>query len=67
MMDDLPNGHPGCIVATVCYQERLFDAEVRELNRQAMLPGARCFLADLERSPSAIRRASRSTSWPSPT
>ena len=34
MMADLPNGHPGCMVATVCYQERLFDAEVRELNRQ---------------------------------
>ena len=33
IMADLPNGHPGCIVATVCYQERLFDAEVRELNR----------------------------------
>jgi AcrR family transcriptional regulator len=27
---DLPNGHPGCLVASVCYQERLFDREVRE-------------------------------------
>jgi TetR/AcrR family transcriptional regulator, transcriptional repressor for nem operon len=37
MMADLPNGHPGCMVATIAYQERLFDAEVRELNRQAVL------------------------------
>ena len=37
MLADLPNGHPGCMVASVCYQERLFDAEVRELNRQGVL------------------------------
>ena len=49
LMDDLPNGHPGCIVATVCYQERLFDAEVRELNRQAVLSWRTLFLAHLER------------------
>jgi AcrR family transcriptional regulator len=28
---DLAGGHPGCLVATMCYQERLFDREVREL------------------------------------
>ncbi|MEX0407703.1 TetR/AcrR family transcriptional regulator [Aquibium sp. LZ166] len=33
---DLPNGHPGCIIASVCYQERLFDREVVEINRQAV-------------------------------
>jgi AcrR family transcriptional regulator len=37
MMADLPNGHPGCIVATVCYQEQLFNRDVVELNAQAML------------------------------
>lgn len=37
MMADLPNGHPGCLVATYCYQERLFDREVRELNKQGAL------------------------------
>jgi AcrR family transcriptional regulator len=35
-MADLPNGHPGCIIASICYQERLFDREVIELNRRAM-------------------------------
>ncbi|GAB4231225.1 MAG: hypothetical protein Tsb0032_37480 [Kiloniellaceae bacterium] len=33
MMEDLPAGHPGCIVAIYCYHDRLFDKEVRQLNR----------------------------------
>lgn len=37
MVEDLPAGHPGCLVATYCYQERLFDRQVRELNRKAVL------------------------------
>jgi AcrR family transcriptional regulator len=37
LMADLPGGHPGCLVASVCYQDRLFDKEVRELNRAAVL------------------------------
>ena len=34
IMADLPNGHPGCLIASICYQERLFDREIRELNAQ---------------------------------
>jgi AcrR family transcriptional regulator len=37
LMADLPNGHPGCLVASFCYQDRLFDKEVRELNTAAVL------------------------------
>jgi TetR/AcrR family transcriptional repressor of nem operon len=37
LMADLPNGHPGCLVASYCYQDRLFDKEVRELNAAAVL------------------------------
>jgi TetR/AcrR family transcriptional regulator, transcriptional repressor for nem operon len=37
MMADLPNGHPGCIVATVCYHEQLFNRDVTELNSTAVL------------------------------
>ena len=48
MMADLPNGHPGCIVATYCYNERLFDAQVRTLNRQAVLAWRERFLATFE-------------------
>ncbi|WP_108660197.1 TetR/AcrR family transcriptional regulator [Acuticoccus kandeliae] len=48
MMADLPNGHPGCLVATVCYSERMFDREVRELNRTAVLTWRARFLAMFE-------------------
>jgi TetR/AcrR family transcriptional regulator, transcriptional repressor for nem operon len=30
-MQGLPGGHPGCLVATMSYQDRLFDREVRAL------------------------------------
>lgn len=36
-MADLPNGHPGCLVATSCYYERLFNAEIQAMNREAAL------------------------------
>ena len=32
MMDDMETLHPGCMVATVTYQERLFDAEIKRMN-----------------------------------
>ena len=37
LMADLPNGHPGCLVASYCYQDRLFDKEVRAINASAVL------------------------------
>jgi len=37
MLEDMPEGHPGCIVATAVYQDRLFDRDVQEANRRAML------------------------------
>ncbi|MBJ3774546.1 TetR/AcrR family transcriptional regulator [Acuticoccus mangrovi] len=48
MMRDLPAGHPGCLVATICYSERMFDREVRELNRAAVLGWRARFLAVLD-------------------
>ncbi|TYC49236.1 TetR/AcrR family transcriptional regulator [Rhodobacterales bacterium] len=48
LIDDLPNGHPGCLVATYCYQERLFDREVRELNRKSVLAWRERFRRSLE-------------------
>jgi len=36
LMADLPSGHPGCLVASFCYQDRLFDKEVRDLNEAAV-------------------------------
>lgn len=34
-MSALPGGHPGCLLATICYQERLFDREVIALTEQS--------------------------------
>jgi AcrR family transcriptional regulator len=49
LMADLPTGHPGCMVASVCYQEQLFNAEVRELNRTAVLRWRAFFRARFDR------------------
>lgn len=49
IMADLPAGHPGCLVASYCYQDRLFDKEVRELNKAAVLGWRRRFRARLDR------------------
>jgi hypothetical protein len=48
MMADLPAGHPGCLVAAYCYQDRLFDKEVRNLNTKAVLGWRRRFRERLD-------------------
>jgi AcrR family transcriptional regulator len=35
-MADLPNGHPGCLVASVVYQERLFDRPLLQLTAESV-------------------------------
>lgn len=45
LFDDLPNGHPGCLVAVAAYQDRLFDADVRDINRRAVLGWRKRFSA----------------------
>jgi TetR/AcrR family transcriptional repressor of nem operon len=34
---NLPENYPGCLVASICYQEQLFNREVRDLTRDGML------------------------------
>lgn len=48
LLEDLPGGHPGCLIATAAYQDRLFDDGVRALNRQATLAWRARFLGHLE-------------------
>ena len=36
IMRDLPAGHPGCLIATFTYQERLFDRDVRDIANGAV-------------------------------
>lgn len=47
LLSDLPNGHPGCLIASYCYQDRLFDQQVRDLNTNAVLAWRRRFRARL--------------------
>src|ERR1043165_8139081 len=37
MFEDLPQTHPGCLTAAYCYQDRLFDRQIRELNTASAL------------------------------
>lgn len=37
LMADLPDNYPGCLAASFCYQDQLFDAEIRDLNAKGML------------------------------
>ena len=48
MMADLPEGHPGCLVATICYQERLFDKDIHEMTRKGALVWRERFVQMLE-------------------
>jgi len=45
---DLPNGHPGCIVASCCYQEQLFSQDVRDLCTSSHLNWRRMMRARFE-------------------
>jgi AcrR family transcriptional regulator len=48
LLADLPTGHPGCLVAAYCYQDRLFDREIRDLNAEAVLGWRERFRERLE-------------------
>src|SRR5689334_16670955 len=37
MMENLPEAHPGCLAASFCYQDQLFNREIRDLNAQSTL------------------------------
>ena len=48
LIEDMPGGHPGCIVATAVYQDRLFNPDVREANARAVEGWRRRFRAMFE-------------------
>ena len=37
LMDEMPDLHPGCLVATITYQDQMFDAEVRRMNAESVV------------------------------
>ena len=48
MMADLPEAHPGCLIASYCYQENLFNKDVRDLNTAGVLAWRRRFRERLD-------------------
>jgi AcrR family transcriptional regulator len=48
MMAKVYDVHPGCLAASVCYQDQLFDQEVRALNAEGMLAWRKRFRAHLD-------------------
>ena len=48
LLDDIEGGHPGCLIATYAYQERLFDRDVHALNREALISWRNRFMAAFE-------------------
>src|SRR4030095_6290562 len=47
-MDDMDGLHPGCMVATVTYQERLFDSEIKQMNVEYLTRSRQRYLNWLE-------------------
>jgi AcrR family transcriptional regulator len=48
MMEDLPEVHPGCIIASYCYQERLFDDDIRRKTATSLLNWRQRFRSRLD-------------------
>ena len=47
MLANMTEVHPGCLVASFCYQEQLFNREIRDLNAEGVLVWRRRFQARL--------------------
>lgn len=48
LMDEMPELHPGCLVATITYQEQLFDSQVKRMNADSVRALRRRFADWLE-------------------
>ncbi|MBZ0148975.1 MAG: TetR/AcrR family transcriptional regulator [Pseudorhodoplanes sp.] len=49
MLANLPEAHPGCLAASFCYQDQLFNQDIRDLNAKSVLRWREQFRARLER------------------
>jgi AcrR family transcriptional regulator len=47
MMAKVHDVHPGCLAASVCYQDQLFDQDIRRMNAEGMLAWRKRFRAQL--------------------
>jgi TetR/AcrR family transcriptional regulator, transcriptional repressor for nem operon len=48
VMADLPERHPGCLVASYCYQDQCFSSEIRELSQDFVTGWRRRFRSRLD-------------------
>ena len=48
MLGNLPEAHPGCLAASFCYQDQLFNREIRDLNAGGALAWRRRFRERLD-------------------
>lgn len=48
-MTNLPDTHPGCLVASVCYQNQCFDRSISELNKKGVEKWRKMFLERLQK------------------
>lgn len=48
VMADLPDRHPGCLVASYCYQDQVFSREIRSLSAETMIRWRNHFRARLD-------------------
>lgn len=49
MMGKVHDVHPGCLAASVCYQDQLFDQEIRAMNAGGLLTWRKRFRTQLDR------------------
>jgi TetR/AcrR family transcriptional repressor of nem operon len=48
MLGNLPEAHPGCLAASFCYQDQLFNREIAKLNADGMLAWRKRFRERLD-------------------
>jgi AcrR family transcriptional regulator len=48
LMGDLPNGHPGCLIASYVYQDFMFSSDVRDMTTEGPRIGRRPFRERLD-------------------
>ncbi len=49
MLGNLPEAHPGCLAASFCYQDQLFNKKIRDMNADGLLRWRKRFRERLDR------------------
>ena len=57
MLGNLPEAHPGCLAASFCYQDQLFNKKIRDMNADGLLRWRKRFRERLDRDRREISAA----------